>query len=59
MTAAEYQAEAASLAQETARYVSATNQQQLMGRVFDHAQPLPHLRTHQTRREWETEQDTK
>ena len=58
MTAAEYQAEAASLAQETAEYVSLTAQHTLMGAVFAYNQPLPTLTSHRTHREWETSKET-
>jgi len=58
VTAAEYQSEAASLAQETAEYVSLTAQHTLMGAVFAYNQPLPTLPNHRTHREWETNKET-
>ena len=54
MTAADLQAEAATLATETARFELLTNQAETTGRVFDYLAPLPPLRNHRTHREWET-----
>jgi len=56
MTAADNLALAADLAQETAEYVSLTEQHTLAGMVFDYSAPLP-PQPHYRPREWET--DTK
>lgn len=54
MTAAELDAIQAAAAAETARYVSARDRHTHTGQVFAHDQPLPPLRKHRPRREWET-----
>ena len=57
MTASDYQAIEAQAAADTARYVEATDRHTHTGATFDYSQPLPPLRTHQTRREWETQEE--
>ena len=59
MTASEYQAEAAQAQADTARYVAARDRHTHTGQVFDFAQPLPPLRKHRTRQEWETQEEDK
>ena len=59
MTAAELNAEAAQAAADTARYVAARDRHTHTGQVFDPAQPLPPLRKHRTRQEWETQEEDK
>jgi len=54
VTAADYLAEAADLAQQTAQYRALTEQHTHTGRVFDYAQPLPPQPNYRPR-EWETE----
>lgn len=54
MTASEYQAEAAKAAADTARYVAARDRHTHTGQVFNPAQPLPPIRKHRVRQEWET-----
>jgi len=58
MTAAELNAIASDALAETARYELLTNQAETTGTVFDYLAPLPTLPNHQTRREWETQEDT-
>jgi hypothetical protein len=57
MTAAELNAITADAAGRTARFELLTNQAETTGLVFDYSQPLPPLRTHRTRREWETQEE--
>lgn len=56
MTALEYQAEAAQAQADTARYVAARDRHTHTGHLFNPAQPLPPLRKHRTRQEWETQE---
>lgn len=58
MTGGDYAAEAAELAKQTARYVAARDRHTHTGATFDFAQPLPPLRKHRPRQEWETQEPT-
>ena len=58
MTASEYLSEAAQAAADTARHVAARDRHTHTGATFDFAQPLPPLRKHRTRQEWETQEPT-
>jgi len=57
VTASEYQAMEAVAAKDTARYVAARDRHTHTGHTFNHDQPLPPLPNHQTRREWETQEE--
>lgn len=57
MTAAELDAIQAAAAAETARYVAARDRHTHTGTVFNHDQPLPPLRKHRARQEWETQEE--
>lgn len=57
MTAAELDAIRDDAATRTARYVAARDRHTHTGQVFNPDQPLPPLTNHQTRREWETQEE--
>jgi len=58
VTASELDAIRDEAAADTARYVAARDRHTHTGQVFNHDQPIPPLPNHQTRREWETQEDT-
>lgn len=57
MTASELDAIATEAATETARYVAARDRHTHTGHLFDPGQPLPPLRKHRARQEWETQEE--